>query len=190
MNIFPTLPAGDSATWSDDPVLLPDGRTADASSWTLTYFLRGVAKLDLAATAVGTKWSTTLTAAASGALGAGLYGWTAIITNTAGERITVGNGQLKITPDLTAAAAGFDSRSTAQKALADCEAAMATFNATGGKVKRYDIAGRTLEFQSIADLMTLHSFWKAKVMSEQSAQSVANGLGNPRNLYTRFRTSQ
>jgi hypothetical protein len=63
---------------------------------------------------------------------------------------------------------------------------MATFNATGGKVKRYEIAGRTMEFQTIGDLMTLHSFWKAKVMAEGSAQSIASGLGNPRNLYTRF----
>jgi hypothetical protein len=34
--------------------------------------------------------------------------------------------------------------------------------------------------------MTLHSFWKAKVLAEGSAQSIAAGLGNPRNLYTRF----
>lgn len=186
MNIFAKLPAGDSAVWSDDPVVLPDGRTADALTWTLHYALRGAVALDLLAVAVGAKWTTTLTATASAAITAGLYGWTAYLTNAGGERITVGNGQATITPNMVNVAAGYDTRSAAQKALTDCEAAMATFNATGGKVKRYDIAGRTLEFQSITDLMTLHSFWKAKVSAEQSASAMASGLGNPRNLYTRF----
>ncbi len=186
MNIFATLPSGDSAAWSDDPIALQDGRTADATGWTLHYALRGAVVLDLTATASGAKWTTTLTAAASLAISAGLYAWTAYLTNAGGERITVGNGQLTITPNLLTMTAGFDTRSMAQIALASCEAAMATFNSTGGKVKRYDIAGRTMEFQTIAELMTLHSFWKAKVMGEQAASSIANGLGNPRNLYTRF----
>lgn len=189
MNIFATLPSGDSAIWLDDPVTLPDGRTADASAWVMTYYLRGPAALDIVASAAGKNWSTTLTATASAALGAGTYAWTAIIVN-GDERITVGSGQSLITPDLTKLTGTFDPRSKAQIALDACEAAMATFNATGGKVKRYEIAGRTMEFQTIGDLMTLHSFWKAKVMSELSSQSVANGLGNPRNLYTRFQRPQ
>ncbi|HEY5580210.1 MAG TPA: hypothetical protein VIK56_03455, partial [Rhodoferax sp.] len=123
------------------------------------------------------------------ALGPGNYAWTAIITSGA-ERITVGSGQTTITPDVTTQIAGFDPRSVAQRALEACEAAMATFNATGGKVKKYDIAGRSMEFQTIGDLMTLHSFWKAKVMGELHMQSVANGLGNPRNLFNRFVSPQ
>ncbi len=189
MNIFATLPSGDSATWLDDAVTLPDGRTADATAWVMTYYLRGPSSLDLVATASGKSWSTTLGAMASAALGSGAYAWTAIITSGV-ERITVGSGQLTITPDVTQQGGAFDPRSIAQRALEACEGAMATFNATGGKVKRYEIAGRTMEFQTIGDLMTLHSFWKAKVMGEQHAQSVANGLGNPRNLFTRFQRIQ
>jgi len=189
MNIFATLPSGDSATWLDDPVTLPDGRTADASSWTLTYYVRGPAVLNLVATAAGMRWTTTLTAAASTALVAGTYAWTAILTNGL-ERITVGTGQLVMTPDITQLSTGFDPRSVAQIALAACEAAMGTFNSTGGKVKKYEIAGRTMEFQTIGELMTLHAFWKSRVLGEQSAQSIANGQGNPRNLYTNFQRVQ
>ena len=189
MNIFATLPSGDSATWLDDPVTLPDGRTADASDWVMTYYLRGPVALDLTASAAGKNWSTTLTATASIGLAAGVYAWTARIVKAA-ERITIGSGQSVITPDLTSLTGVFDPRSKAQIALEACESAMATFNATGGKVKKYEIAGRTMEFQTIGDLVTLHSFWKAKVMSELSSQSVANGLGNPRNLYTRFQRPQ
>lgn len=186
MNIFSTLPKGDTATWLDDPVKLYDGRQADAlGGWVLTYVLRGPATLDLAATTSGTSWSTTLGATASATLTAGTYAWAAIITKAA-ERLTVGSGQLTITADLASLAAGYDSRSVAQTALANCEAAMATFNATGGKVKKYEIAGRSMEFQTIAELLTLHSFWKMKVASELSASQIAQGQGNPRNLYTRF----
>lgn len=185
MNIFATLPKGDSATWSDDPVALPDGRLADASAWVLKYFLRGPASLDLTAVASGRAWQTTLTAVASAALTAGDYVWSAVIT-LAAERITCGSGRFTLTPDLGSVGAPYDGRSTAQIALASCESAMATFNSTGGKVKKYQIAGRTMEFQTIAELMQLHSFWKMRVMAEQSASSVANGMGNPRNLYTRF----
>ena len=185
MNIFATLPAGDSATWSDDPVRLPDGRTADAAAWVLKYYLRGPSALDITAVANGKNWQSTLSAAASAVLLPGLYAWTAIITGGTSERITAGAGQLRMTPDVTAVVAGYDTRSKAQIALDACEAAMATFNATGGKVKKYEIAGRTMEFQTIADLMTLHSFWKAKVLAEQSSASIAQGLGNPRNLFIR-----
>lgn len=185
MNIFTALPAGDSATWTDDPVTLPDGRALDATIWTLTYYLRGPASLDLVATTLGNGWSTTLTALASAELAAGTYAWTAIVTSGL-ERITVGAGQLVLSPDITQQGGSYDPRSLAQRALEACEAAMATFNATGGKVKKYEIAGRTMEFQTIADLLTLHSFWKAKVMAELSASSIASGLGNPRNLFTRF----
>jgi len=187
MNIFATLVQGDSATWLDAPVKLIDGRQADAGSgWVLKYALRGPSVLDLTATAGGTSWTTSITAAQSAALLPGNYSWQATISK-ATERLTVGIGPAVITPDLVAiSAAGYDGRSKAAKALEDCETAMASFNATGGKVKKYEIAGRLMEFQTITELLTLHSFWKAKVTAEGSASSIANGLGNPRNLYTRF----
>lgn len=187
MNIFATLMQGDSATWSDEPVRLGDGRTADAGAWVLTYALRGPIGLDLVATADGSAWSTTLTATASATLTPGTYAWAARIASGA-ERLTLGTGQSVITRDITALPTNgsYDGRSPAQIALSACEAAMATFNTTGGKVKKYEIAGRLMEFQTITELMALRSFWKAMVLSEGSADSIANGLGNPRNLFVRF----
>lgn len=189
MNILTTLPVGDSATWSDDPVQLDDGRTATSGGgWALAYYLRGPSVIDLVAAADGQGWKTTLSAAASAVLIAGTYSWSAALSKGA-ERITCGRGALVLTPDLSLATAGYDGRTVAQIALADCEAAMASFNATGGKVRKYEIAGRSMEFQSIADLMQLHAFWLAKVTAQQTTQSIANGLGNPRNLFVRFRSS-
>lgn len=189
MNIFSILTQGDSASWPDDPWTLFDGTVADSDAWTLAYALRGPVKLDLAAvtqTDGAPGWQTTLTTTASATLTPGLYTWSAAISQT-GQRITIGNGQLTITPDLSAVtSAPYDGRSQAQIALANCEVALATFNATGGKVKRYEIAGRTMEFQTLADLMQVHSFWQAKVLTEGTPNALANGQGNPRNLYVRF----
>jgi hypothetical protein len=188
MNIFATLTQGDSAKWDDDPFTLSDGRTASyAGGWTLTWHLRGPSQLDLVAgapTGNTTGWHTTLTAAGSAALAAGVYAWVATLTSGT-ERLTAGQGQLTIAQDITALSTTFDPRSPAQIALANCEAAMATFNATGGKVKKYEIAGRTMEFQTIGDLMQLHSYWAIKVRNEKAANDIAQGLGNPRNLYIR-----
>lgn len=186
MNIFTSIPKGDSRTWLDDQVTLADGRIADAASWGLAYAVRGPAVLDLTGTPTGRQWSFTLTAGASAALLQGDYVWAAILTKT-GERITAVSGTLSVTTDLASATAPFDGRTAAQIALANCEAAMATFNATGGKVKKYEIAGRTMEFQTIGELMQLHAFWQSKVLGEMAANQVANGQGNPRALYTRFR---
>jgi hypothetical protein len=186
MNIFATLVQGDSATWQDDPVELSDGRQADiAGGWTLKYALRGPSSADVVAVAgAGVTWSSTLAAADSAKLTPGTYAWAAYVSKGA-ERLTVGGGQLAITADVSTLSAGYDPRTTAQQALEACEAAMATFNATGGKVKKYEIAGRTMEFQTIGELMQLHTFWKLKVTAEQTASQIAQGLGNPRNLYVR-----
>jgi hypothetical protein len=188
MNIFATLVQGDSARWADEPVTLNDGRVADgAGGWALKYALRGPAQLDLTAEVVsGVRgWQTSLTTQDSASLAVGAYSWAALLSK-GDERLTAGGGRLVITPDLSALAAPFDGRSTAAKALEACEAAMATFNATGGKIKRYDIAGRTMEFQTIGELMQLHAFWKLKVASESTVSQIAQGLGNPRNLHVRF----
>lgn len=186
MNIFTSITSGDSASWVDDPVLLADGRTVGAvDGWTLTYALRGPSQLDITATTSATQWFSALTATASEGLTAGLYNWVAVIAKGS-ERFTVGGGQITVTADLTKVTAAFDGRSQAQKALADCETALATFNNTGGRVKKYEIAGRSMEFHTIGELLNLHSFWKAKVLAEGTSQAVANGLGNPRNLHVRF----
>lgn len=192
MNIFASLMQGDSATWLDDPIRLPNGTLADpAGGWTLRYYLRGPVSKDLTATAAvsGGGWSTTLTASDSALLTAGPYGWAAQVSK-AGERLTVGRGQTTIERDLAAVSGTHDPRSAAQRALEACEAALATFSASGGKVKSYQIAGRTMEFQTLGEVLQLQKFWALRVATEQAAGQVAQGLGNPRNLYVRFGVPQ
>ena len=188
MNIPATLVQGDTASWTDDAIVLADGRTATSAAWTLRYALRGPTGLDIDAVAEGTGWRASIGLSASAALAPGLYTWAAFVTRGTFERETVARGQLTVQPDLAQLDTGstYDGRSQAQRALADCEAALAKFNASGGKVKRYDIAGRSMEFATIGELLQLQTFWRSKVYAEQGAAQTAAGAGNPRNLFTRF----
>jgi hypothetical protein len=56
----------------------------------------------------------------------------------------------------------------------------------GGVAKEYTIGNRNLKKYDMADLLQLESKLKAEVKREQMADLIANGLGNPHNLFVRF----
>lgn len=182
-----TLIAGDSASWHDDPWTAPlCGPRHTSADWTLTYQLRGPSQLTLTAAADGDGWLTSVTTAQSGALMPGAYAWAAQLTRP-DERVTIRVGKLTVVADLAAVADTFDPRSQAERALADCELALASFKSSGGKVKSYTIGTRQTEFHSLTELMALRSFWQTRVHRERAAAAIANGGVNPRKLLVRFR---
>ena len=186
MNIPSTLRVGDTTSWRDEPLLV-DGVRVDSSMYTLKHILVGPsAPLTLTAVEDGGGWKTQLTVVQADALVAGEYSWQAVI-ETAGERLTVGNGQLSVLPNLANAAQGFDGRTVAEKALADAEAALANYRANGGKIKSYTIGMRAMTFADSSQILQEINYWKTRVSHEKAQQRVKNGLGNPRNLQVRFK---
>jgi hypothetical protein len=159
------LNAGDSASWHDDP-WVSHGVRYTSADWTLTYEMRGTAQLSLAAVADFDGWRTSISTADSASLVAGPYSWASYLSR-AGERVTTAHGALVVVADLAAVTGSIDSRSPSAKALADCEAALATFTSSGGKVKSYTIGTRQTEFHSLTELMALRGFWQRRVNSEQ-----------------------
>ena len=81
--------------------------------------------------------------------------------------------------------AALDGRSQAQKDLDAVQAAIRTIVA-GGVVRQYTIGNRSLSKYDLTDLLALETKLKADVNREQKAQLIANGLGNPFNLFVRF----
>jgi len=57
---------------------------------------------------------------------------------------------------------------------------------SGGAVKQYSIGNRNLQKYDLPDLLALETKLKAELKREQRAQLMANGLGNPFNLFVRF----
>jgi hypothetical protein len=186
MNIPNNLTAGDSAQWDDEAIVF-NGERYDSAMYSLAYELRGPKQMTVNAVAYGQGWRSTIAPADAANLTAGTYWWASIVTGLE-TRLTVGSGQLQVLPDLAAVAAdGYDGRSLAEKSLADAEAALADLTKSGKRVKKYAIGSRNTEYYTAAELMTAIDYWRARVSNEQTAKSIANGLGNPRTLLVRFR---
>lgn len=184
MKIPRELMAGDSFTWDDDASSDNLGNAITSASWTLTYYLRGQGTLDLTASAQGTGWRTSITEAQSAALAPGVYFYQARAVNGT-SKITLGSGQLRIKPNISAAGANFDGRSQAKKDLEAVQAAIRALS-TGG-VAEYTIANRSVRKVDLPDLIARESVLKTEVAREDKAEKIANGQGNPHALFVRFK---
>ncbi len=158
-----------------------------SAGYTLKYRLvprtSGTAIL-LTATASGDDYRTQASPAISSGWTAGEYSWSGWVEKT-GFRQIVESGLCTILPDPSAVTA-YDGRSQAQKALDDANTALANFSSTGGRVKRYSIAGREMEFDSAADILQLVNYWSNEVSRENAAAAVKAGAPNPRRIYLRM----
>jgi hypothetical protein len=194
VNIPAQIRAGDTVKWRDEASRDNLGNPIDGGSWSLTYYLRTnhthegatVAGVAIPGTVSGAGWEFTISSATSADFVADQWFWQAI-AEKAGEKVTLGAGQLTVLPglDYTGQPSAFDGRSQAQKDLAAVQAAIRAI-VSGGVVQEYKIGTRSLKKYEMADLIALEGKLKAEVKREQAAQLAANGLGNPHNLFVRF----
>ena len=189
MNIPRTIRAGDTVKWRDDPTTDVFGNAITSSAWTLKYYLRTNTASEgatITGSAYGTGWELTISAATSDAFDAGNWYWTAVATKDS-EVITLGNGNLSVEAALTytGTPGAFDGRTQAKKDLDAVQAAIRAI-VDGGVVQEYRIGTRNLKKYDLADLIQLEAKLKAEVKREEQAELIANGLGNPRNMFVRF----
>ena len=189
MNIPSEIRAGDTIQWRDVEGVDNLGNAVSSSDYTLTYYLRFNAASEgatVVGTAYGTGWQFSIAAATSVNFDAGTWYWQAVATKT-GSTITLGSGQSTVLAALSYSGtpAALDGRSQAQKDLDAVQAAIRTIVA-GGVAKEYTIGNRSLKKYDLTDLLELESKLKAEVKREQMADLIANGLGNPHNLFVRF----
>ena len=181
--------AGDSVKWRDTPTTDVFGNTINSDSWTLKYFLRTNGDGE-GHTSTGTAyqdgWEFNITTTDSALFDAGDWYWQAIATKGS-EKITLGYGNLKVEAALeySGTPGAFDGRSQAKKDLEAVQTAIRTLIA-GGAVQEYKIGNRNLKRYDLPDLIQLEGRLKAEVKREDQAELIANGLGNPRNMFVRF----
>jgi hypothetical protein len=157
-----------------------------SSGWVLTYRLiprTSGTPISIVGTASGDDHRTSAVASTTATWTAGEYSWVGYV-DLSGEHYVVDEGVVTLLPNLATATA-YDGRSKAAKALEDAETALANFQATGGRVKRYSIAGREMEFDGAGDILKLVSYWRVEVMRERAADAVAKGRYDPRRIYLR-----
>ena len=133
-----------------------------------------------------TGWEFTISASDSAGFDAGTWYWQAIATKGS-EKITLGYGSLTVEAALEYAGTpgAFDGRTQVKKDLEAVQTAIRTLIA-GGAVQEYKIGNRNLKRYELADLIQLEGRLKAEVKREEQAELMANGLGNPRNMFVRF----
>jgi hypothetical protein len=183
--------AGDTVVWKDEPSVDVFGAPIDSATHTLTYFLRTNVNHEgatVVGVADGSGWKVTLTSVATTGFDAGIWYFQAVATAVSGgAKTTLGSGQVEVLRSLgyDGLPGAFDGRSQAQKDLDAVQAAIRSLM-SGGAVQEYRIGTRSLKRYELGELLALESRLKGEVVREQKAAMIANGLGNPHNLFVRF----
>lgn len=173
-----TLRAGDSATWIESAPSHPAADGWDIKARVL--FKSSAAAVDLTGTPDGPDTRFTLSATATAAWPAGQATLILYAERGAGpalERATLGTRPLQVQPNLLTAA-NHDGRSLARRTLVDLEAALAQYAGSKGHVQSYSIAGRTMQFRSVAEIRELIAHYKDQVAAETAHQALLAG-GSP-----------
>lgn len=191
MNVPDRLYAGDTLEFTTTVADFPP-----SDGWTLRYRFvprfasPSQAPIEFDAAAVGDDYTVLQGPDVTALWTPGAYGWFRWVYKS-GARVTLDDldsrGQLEILQNPATALQGFDNRTTAQRALDEARAALASFTSSNGCVKRYSIAGREMEFQSNAEAVAVVNYWQGQVNKEWRRQVIARTGVDPNRMVVRFR---
>jgi hypothetical protein len=183
--------AGDTATWIQDKTKDELGNDLTSVLWDMKYQFRksGAAVVDLIEV-TGTArqdggWDFSY--AVPGTLSPGTYYFSARAIKKADTTIkkTIADGQMEFVGNI-AGTASFDGRTQARKDLEAVQAAMRAI-ISGGAIEEYTVGTRSIRKMKMEDLILLESKLKTEVVREEKAERIAQGLGNPNNVFVRFK---
>lgn len=181
MSLPTTVTAGDSLSVSVD-----GGDYTAAAGWAATLRLvpRGAGSaISISGVADGSAWTFAANSAATAAYTAGEYSAAAYATKS-GDRHTLDAGPITVRPDPAAIAAGTDTRTQAEVALAAARAALAAWTPT---TKSYTIGDVSKTFASPAEIREVITYWQGRVDAERAAADRAAGRPNRTRYYVGFR---
>jgi hypothetical protein len=161
-----------------------DGYPA-SSGWVLKYRLvprTAGAAISITCIADGELHRAQVAATTTAGWTAGTYSWASWV-ELGTEKYSVATGSITLVADPRTASAPFDLRTEAEVALDQARAAFAAWTPT---TKKYTIGGRSMEFNSTADIIPIVQFWEREVAKEQRANDLAKGLADRRRTYVRM----
>jgi hypothetical protein len=182
-NTVTTLPAqitaGDTLTFTQTLADYPAN-----NGWVLHYrLINALGKFDITSSASGSDHLISVLAATTAGYTAGTYDWQAYVDGVSSQRFTIGTGRVVIMPNLAGQSAGFDNRSTARKALDSINAWLANRDLA---VAEYQIAGRSMKYIPITELLSLRSKLQFEVKGEDKAAAMMRGESISNKLLVRF----
>ncbi len=145
-----TIVAGDTATWTIKSADYPDYPT---TTFDLKYFFAGSIPKNFIADKTSGDFVLTISATASAAMNVGstdlYYKFIARFTDGTNS-YTLREGQIKITPDLSSVAAGYEARDPDEQILAALEA-MAAHRATRAEMTR-SVNGKQIGYMTMKEI--------------------------------------
>lgn len=173
--------AGDTVKWNRN-----DLAAYPSSTWTLTYyFYNSAITYTVVATADGTGFLITISAATSATYTASDYKWEARVSNGS-EEYTVDKGYWTINTDIAVlGSVGEDFRSQT-KIIFDAIEAVIQGRASKDQ-QGYTIAGRRLDRTPIPDLIVLRDKYKREYLSELSKEKLELGKASGRKILVTFK---
>ena len=190
---FPTtIRAGDYVQWRIPASQDVFGNSISSPDWSVIYYLRtnlGPLGATVNSSAYNDGFQFTIASNVTETFAAGDWFYQAVANKSGNEKQTIATGTFEVLPNLTFTGsnpAALDDRTQAKKDLDAIESAIrAIYN--GGVVQEYKIGNRDVKKYDLPDLIVLRDKLKSIVVRENKAQMIANGLGNPHNLYIRNR---
>ena len=190
MTIPSKVRAGDILQWRDSETEDVFGNAITSTEWNVTYYLRTNTASEAhitSSSAYLSGWQFTVASAVTANFDAGDWYFQAVAAKSGQEKQTILSGQFEVLPSLaySGSATAYDGRSQIRKDLDQVQTAIRTV-ASGGGVKEYKIGSRSAKKYDLAELFQLEAKLKAELAREETKEKIANGLGNPRNLFVRF----
>ena len=183
--------AGDFIQWTIKATQDHLGNPISSPDWSVVYYLRTNtaplgATINSTANDDGFKFSIASNVTAT--FTAGDWFYQAVANKSGNEKQTIYTGQFKVLESLeySSVAINYDGRTQLRK---DFDAIEATIKAlvTGQAVQEYKIGNRSVKKYELSELIIIRDRYKRDLIKEEKQQKIANGEGNPHNLYIRTR---
>ena len=189
---FPTtIRAGDYIQWRLPASQDVFGNSISSPDWSVIYYLRtnlGPLGATINSSAYNDGFQFTIASNVTETFAAGDWYYQAVANKSGAEKQTIYTGQFKVLESLVYTGStppAYDGRSQVEKDLETIETAIRTL-ISGGAIKEYKIGNRNAKKYELAELLTLKSQYKVELVREKQAETMANGLGNPRATFVRF----
>tara|TARA_B100000212_G_scaffold188174_1_gene141918 strand:+ start:724 stop:1305 length:582 start_codon:yes stop_codon:yes gene_type:complete len=191
--LFPSkIRAGDFIQWKLNATNDVYGNPISSPDWTVSFFLRtnkSKVGTSVQSTADGDDFKFEIPSSTSIQFSTGEWFYQAVASKSGNQKQTIATGKFTVLPSLEFTGTTpkpFDGRSETKKTLDLINAAIEDIVKNGG-VQEYKIGTRSAKKYELGELYILRTQYLAQVRLEEQAETMANGLGNPRAMFVRFK---
>lgn len=192
--LFPSkIRAGDFIQWKLNATNDVYGNPISSPDWTVTYFLRtnkSKVGTSVNSTADGDDFKFEIPSTTTEQFVDGDWFYQAIANKSGNQKQTIATGKFEVLPSLEFSGSTpkpFDGRSDTRKTLDLINKAIDDVMRNGG-VQEYKIGTRSAKKYELGELYILKTQYTAQLRLEEQAETMANGLGNPRAMFVRFKS--